>query len=401
MNLNDTPAGERLHIGFFGCRNAGKSSLINAIAAQDVAVVSPEKGTTTDPVTKAMELLPLGPVLLIDTPGFDDTGALGDLRVKRTRRILNKTDIAVLVLDDILGITSADQELLKIFREKNIPYLIVRNKCDDGTSSAASCPETDLCVSAVKRRGIEALKEKLGQLIPQEKPRSFVRDLLLPQDLVLLITPMDKAAPKGRLILPQQQAIRDILEANALALVCQETEITAALHRLKKAPDLVICDSQIFQKAAAAIPETVPLTSFSILMARYKGFLAAAVDGVASLTRLADSDTVLISEGCTHHRQCNDIGTVKIPHWLTEYTQKKLRFETSSGQTFPENLQKYRLIVHCGGCMLNPREMLYRMKCAKDQDVPMTNYGILIAHLHGILHRSLTLFPHLIVKLKT
>ena len=399
MGLNDTPSGERLHIGFFGRRNAGKSSLVNAVAGQDVAVVSAEKGTTTDPVTKAMELLPLGPVLLIDTPGFDDAGSLGELRVKRTRRILNKTDIAVLVLDDAVGITDADKELLQIFHEKKIPHLIVRSKCDDIATASTVRTENELCVSAVKKLGIEALKERLAHLIPQEEPRPLVRDLLSPQERVLLITPMDKAAPKGRLILPQQQAIRDILEAKALALVCQETEIAAALDSFKEPPSLVVCDSQIFQKAAAAVPATIPLTSFSILMARYKGFLADAVDGVASIPRLADGDTVLIAEGCTHHRQCNDIGTVKIPHWLRQRTQKELRFETASGQSFPEDLQKYRLIIHCGGCMLNRREMIFRMKCAREQGVSMTNYGTLIAYLHGILRRSLGVFPQLAAKI--
>ena len=399
MGLNDTPSGERLHIGFFGRRNAGKSSLVNAVAGQDVAVVSAEKGTTTDPVTKAMELLPLGPVLLIDTPGFDDAGSLGELRVKRTRRILNKTDIAVLVLDDAVGITDADEELLQIFHEKNIPHLIVRSKCDDIATAGTVPTGNELCVSAVKKLGIEALKERLAHLIPQEEPRTLVRDLLSPQERVLLITPMDKAAPKGRLILPQQQAIRDILEAKALALVCQETEIAAALDSFKEPPSLVVCDSQVFQKVAAAVPATIPLTSFSILMARYKGFLADAIDGVASIPRLADGDTVLIAEGCTHHRQCNDIGTVKIPHWLRQRTQKELRFETASGQSFPEDLQKYRLIIHCGGCMLNRREMIFRMKCAREQGVPMTNYGTLIAYLHGILRRSLELFPQLAAKI--
>ena len=400
MGLNDTPSSERLHIGFFGRRNAGKSSRINAITGQEVAVVSSEPGTTTDPVTKAMELLPLGPVLLIDTPGFDDTGTLGELRVKRTRRILNKTDIAVLVLDAAEGMTAVDKELLHIFQEKEIPHLIVCNKCDGERIPSSVEAENILHVSAKKKVGINELKERLSRIMPQEKSRPFVRDLIAPHSLVLLITPMDKAAPKGRLILPQQQAIRDILEVKALSLVCQETEISAALDSLTKPPDLVICDSQIFEKAAAAIPESIPLTSFSILMARCKGFLADAVDGIAALCRLADGDAVLISEGCTHHRQCNDIGTVKIPHWLTEHTKKKLHFETSSGQTFPEDLQKYRLIVHCGGCMLNPREILYRMKCARDQGVPMTNYGTLIAQLHGILPRSLKIFPHLAAKLE-
>ncbi len=401
MTLNNTPQGERLHIGFFGRCNAGKSSIINAITGQDVAIVSPKKATTTDPIAKAMELLPLGPVLLIDTPGFDDTGTLGNLRVQRTRRILNKTDIAVLVFDNALGISTVDEELLHIFREKNIPYLKVRNKCDDENASCFSCTKDCILVSAKKNIGIDELKNQLGKLLPQKKPRAFVRDLIAPADLVLLITPMDEAAPKGRLILPQQQAIRDILEAKASALILQETEISAALNNLKKPPTLAICDSQIFQKAASAINKTIPLTSFSILMARYKGFLAHAIDGVASLLRLNDGDTILISEGCTHHRQCNDIGTVKIPRGITKYTQKKLRFETSSGQTFPEDLQKYSLIIHCGGCMLNQREMLFRMKCAKDQSVPMTNYGILLAHLHGVLQRSLGLFPQLAAKITT
>lgn len=399
MGLNDTPSGERLHIGFFGRRNAGKSSLLNAVTQQEIAIVSPEKGTTTDPVYKAMELLPLGPVMLIDTPGFDDAGILGELRVKKTRQILNKTDIAVLVIDTNTGITPSDEELLALFREKALPCLIAWNKCDGRNAWPKPSAENEILVSATKRIGIEDLKEHLVRLVPAKKSRAFVRDMLSPGDLVLLSIPIDKAAPKGRLILPQQQAIRDILEANAIPVVCRESEITVVLANLMKSPALAICDSQIFKKAAAAVPLEIPLTSFSILMARYKGFLNEAVEGISSLNRLESGNPVLIAEGCTHHRQCNDIGTVKIPHWLAEYTGKQLQIETSSGQTFPSDLRKYRLIIHCGGCMLNQREMMYRMKCAKEQGVPMTNYGTLIAHLHGILKRSLALFPHLAMKI--
>ena len=401
MGLNDTPSGERLHIGFFGRRNAGKSSLVNAVTQQETAIVSSEKGTTTDPVFKAMELLPLGPVMLIDTPGFDDdAGTLGRLRVKKTRQILNKTDIAVLVIDSNTGITPSDEELLALFREKAIPFLIAWNKCDKRNVWPKPSVENEILVSAAKKSGIEELKEQLARLVPAEKNRTFIRDMLSPGDLVLLIIPIDKAAPKGRLILPQQQAIRDILEANALPIVCRESETAIALENLKKPPVLAVCDSQIFKKAAASVPSAIPLTSFSILMARYKGFLNEAVEGAAALAHLKNGDRILIAEGCTHHRQCNDIGTVKIPHWLKEYTGKQLHIETSSGHTFPDELGNYHLIVHCGGCMLNQREMMYRMKCAKDQGVPMTNYGTLIAHLHGILERSLGLFPHLAAKVR-
>lgn len=394
MGLNDTPSANRLHIGFFGGRNAGKSSLVNAVTGQDLAVVSDTKGTTTDPVYKSMELLPLGPVVIIDTPGFDDEGKLGELRVRKTRQVLGKTDIAVLVIDAEVGRTPADEDLYARIRQKEIPCLLVYNKAD---SPAARIPADAFAVSAKTGQGIEELKEKLGAFAGQVgETRCIVRDLLRPQDVVVLVTPIDESAPKGRLILPQQQTLRDILDAGAIAVVAKETELKRALEGLKKPPALVITDSQVFAKAAADTPPEVPLTSFSILMARYKGFLETAVHGVSRIESLRDGDTVLIAEGCTHHRQCNDIGTVKIPRWLRQYTGKELRIETVSGTEFPEDLSRYALILHCGGCMLNEREVRFRMTCAVDSGIPFTNYGITIAYMQGILRRSLGVFPALV-----
>ena len=394
MSLNNTPSGERVHIGFFGCRNAGKSSIVNAVTGQDLAVVSDVKGTTTDPVSKAMELLPLGPVVIIDTPGFDDVGELGALRVKKTRQILNKTDIAVLVTDGTEELHPVDLQLLDLFRAKEIPYLIVRNKADL-LSQVPADTDHEIWASALEMRNIHELKERIARL-KQEGPQSkIVADKLSAGDFVVLVVPIDKAAPKGRLILPQQQTIRDILDANAAAIVVKETELERTLKDLGRAPAMVITDSQVFGSVAKIVPPEVPLTSFSILMARYKGLLDAAVRGAAAVERLKDGDTVLIAEGCTHHRQCDDIGTVKIPNWLRRYTGKELNIRVCSGTEFPDDLSPYALVVHCGGCMLNEREVRYRTKCAGDQNVPITNYGILIAHLNGILKRSVEIFPDL------
>ncbi len=396
MGLNDTPSANRIHIGFFGRRNAGKSSLVNAVTGQELAVVSDTKGTTTDPVYKSMELLPLGPVMIIDTPGFDDEGDLGALRVKKAKQVLNKTDIAVMVIDAEAGETADDTELLRRIAEKEIPCVVVYNKADH----AAAVPADALAVSAKTGAGVQELKARLGALAKAgESSRRIVGDLLKPSDLVVLVTPIDEAAPKGRLILPQQQTLRDILDADAYAVVVKETGLSQALESLNSRPAMVITDSQVFAKAAADTPQDVPLTSFSILMARYKGFLDTAVRGVKAVESLKDGDTVLIAEGCTHHRQCNDIGTVKIPRWLRQYTGKELKLETVSGTEFPEELSRYALIIHCGGCMLNEREVRYRMKCAIDSGVPFTNYGITIAYMQGILRRSLAVFPQLLQQL--
>lgn len=392
MNLNDTPSANRLHIGFFGRRNAGKSSVVNAVTGQDLAVVSARPGTTTDPVQKAMELLPLGPVVIIDTPGYDDDEQeLGGKRVLRTKRVLNKTDIAVLVVDGTKGMDAFDEELLGLFREKNIPHLVVYNKLD----LLQAAPDGIFCVSAQTGQGILELKERLGALAPKDAGRQLLADLLAPDALVVLVTPIDESAPKGRMILPQVQAIRDILDGDASCIVTKPEQLAALLSSLGRRPDLVVTDSQAFSEVSKIVPLEIPLTSFSILMARYKGFLSSAVRGAAALRHLQDGARVLISEGCTHHRQCNDIGTVKLPNWLTRYAGAKLTFETSSGTGFPEDLSGFSLVVHCGGCMLTEREMLYRMKCAEDQNVPFTNYGVAIACMNGILPRCLGLFPAL------
>lgn len=399
MGLNSTPSADRVHIGFFGRRNAGKSSVVNAVTGQELAVVSEVKGTTTDPVQKAMELLPIGPVVIIDTPGIDDEGSLGELRVRKTKQILNKTDVAVLVVDKTVGITSVEEELIAIFQEKKIPYVIVFNKQDLPEGSVPD-EEYYIAVSAKTGYQIEELKEKIGQLAVTEEPKlKIVGDIISPSDFVVLVVPIDKAAPKGRLILPQQQTIRDILESDATAIVVKEYELRETLAQLGKKPSLVITDSQVFAKVSADTPKDIPLTSFSILFARYKGNLQTVVQGAAAIETLQDGDKVLISEGCTHHRQCDDIGSVKIPRWLKNYTGKELQIELSSGTEFPEDLSEYKLIIHCGGCMLNEREMKYRLKCAQDQDIPITNYGIAIAYMQGILKRSVEIFPHILAEL--
>ena len=393
MGMNETPSGERLHIAFFGKRNAGKSSLVNAITGQDLSVVSDVEGTTTDPVSKSMELLPIGPVLIIDTPGFDDEGELGALRVKKTKQILNKADVAILVIDATVGMSDCDKELLDLFEDKKIPYLKVWNKSD----LIADDDLDGVVVSAKDQIGIWELKEKIGVLGNRgSNEKKLVADLVSPLDFVALVVPIDSAAPKGRLILPQQQMIRDLLEAGAISIVVRESELEETLSRLGHKPAMVITDSQAFSVVSEIVPQDVPLTSFSILMARYKGFLETAVKGVCAIDRLKDGDKVLISEGCTHHRQCDDIGTVKIPTWLKQYTGKNLIIETSSGIGFPEDLSEYALIIHCGGCMLNEREVLYRMNHAMEEGVPFTNYGIVIAYMKGILARSIELFPNLL-----
>ena len=406
--MNETPSGERVHIGFFGRRNAGKSSVVNAVTGQDLAVVSEVRGTTTDPVKKAMEILPLGPVVIIDTPGFDDEGSLGELRVQRTKKILEQTDIAVLVVDTTEGFRKVDAELTDLFRERGIPFLIALNKSDIPEDSEEFSVDEEaqgllqkiakdcsgmIHVSALSGDGIDELKNRLAVLKPEGNEEHLIADRIKAGDLIVLVVPIDKAAPKGRLILPQQQTIRDILDAGATAIVVQDTELADTLAKLSTKPALVITDSQVFGKVDKVVPDDVPLTSFSILMARYKGLLEDAVSGVAAIAKLKDGDKVLIAEGCTHHRQCGDIGTVKIPKWLTEFTGKELVFETSSGTGYPDDLTPYALVVHCGGCMLNEKEVKHRASKTVAQGVAITNYGTMIAYVHGILKRSLEIFP--------
>ncbi len=394
MGLNDTPVANRVHIGFFGRRNAGKSSLVNAVTGQTVSVVSDVAGTTTDPVTKTMELLPLGPVVLIDTPGYDDAGSLGEMRVARTRLILNRADIAVLVVDGSVGLTACDRELLGIFRAKGIPFLIAFGKADLAQAEIpADLADAAVRVSAASGEGLHAFKERLAHLRPAEAARPLVADLVRPGDVAVLVIPIDEAAPKGRLILPQQQVLRELLEVGAMAICTRESELAATLAALRADPAVVITDSQAFAEVAPIVPGRVPLTSFSILMARYKGFLRDAVGALDALDRLRDGDKILIAEGCTHHRQCNDIGTVKIPRLLAKKTGKSLVIETSSGLGFPEDLSPYALIIHCGGCMLSEREVRARQKCARDAGVPFTNYGTFLAAAGGILARSIRCVP--------
>lgn len=399
MSLNNTPSANRIHIGIFGKRNAGKSSIINAITGQNLAIVSDVKGTTTDPVLKAMELLPLGPVVIIDTPGLDDVGDLGQLRVQKAYQILNKTDIAVLVVDSSVGMTTEDEIILEIIKAKKIPYIIVMNKIDllsDIDLEEFTSSDNTIFVSTVTNTNIYELKELIARHAPKEDTsKRIVADLLEPLDFVVLVIPIDSSAPKGRLILPQQQTIRDILDTGAVAISVQDNELAETLASLGRKPKLVITDSQVFHKVSADVPADIPLTSFSILFARYKGNLKTVVNGARALDSLEDGDTILISEGCTHHRQCEDIGTVKIPRLLKKHTGKELNFEFTSGTEFPLDLSKYKVIIHCGGCTLNEREMKYRLKCAEDAGVPITNYGIALAHMNGILERSVEMFPGL------
>ena len=393
MGLNDRVSAERIHIGFFGLRNAGKSSVVNAVTGQKLSLVSEVKGTTTDPVQKAMELLPLGPVVIIDTPGIDDEGKLGEMRVMRAKQVLSKTDIAVLTVDVTRGMQDADRELCDLFSSRKIPYIVVFNK-SDLLAEIPAAAENEIYVSAEHGTNIYELKEKIGALAGKlENKKSLVGDLIEPNDIVVLVTPIDESAPKGRMILPQQQMIRDVLDHGAINVVVKETELEKALSSLSQKPKMVITDSQAFGKVSKTVPEDILLTSFSILFARYKGELREVVRGAAYLNRLKDGDTVLISEGCTHHRQCNDIGTVKLPGWISGYTGKNLNFEFTSGGEFPDDLSKYALIVHCGACMLNEREMKSRIERTVDAKIPITNYGTAIAQVHGILKRSLSPFP--------
>ncbi len=395
MSLNDTPTSDRLHIGFFGRRNAGKSSLVNAVTGQELSVVSNVRGTTTDPVSKSMELLPLGPVVIIDTPGFDDEGELGEKRVKKTYEVLNRTDVAVLVVDGTEGLKTSDEQLIDIFKDKDVPYIVALNKADLMTGKE-ECPENSLMVSARTGKNIFELKEKIGHLVkPDDNKMHLIDDLIKPGDMAVLVIPIDKAAPKGRLILPQQQVMRDVLDNDGEIICVKEDRLGDALEKMKEKPAVVITDSQVFESVAKIVPDDIPLTSFSIIMARKKGVAIEAIRNAAAIDKLKDGDKVLISEGCTHHRQCDDIGTVKLPRWLKEYTGKQLIIETSSGKSFPEDLSQYSLIVHCGGCMLNEREMVYRKESAKKQQIPITNYGMAIAYMKGILKRSTAMFPDL------
>lgn len=404
MGMNQTPASERVHISFFGKRNAGKSSVINAVTGQDLAIVSSVRGTTTDPVYKTMELLPLGPVMIIDTPGIDDEGELGALRVRKSYQVLNKTDIAILVVDSTTGKGEEELALIHRFHKKGIPYLVVYNKIDllsgeEIKDLAMSVRPGEVLVSAADGMNIQELKEKIATLKPEDTHKyPLIQDLIKPLDLVILVVPIDKAAPKGRLILPQQQTIRDILERGALSLVVRDTELKSTLdHFLAQGvcPKLVVTDSQAFARVSKDVPENITLTSFSILFSRYKGELETQLEGVAALSSIQDDDRILIAEGCTHHRQCGDIGTCKIPNWIRNYTGKKPVFEFTSGTEFPDDVSSYKMVVHCGGCMLNEREMKYRIACCRDQGVPITNYGLLIAQVTGILKRSLGPFPEM------
>ena len=396
MSLNSTPSGERIHIGIFGKRNAGKSSLINAITSQDLSIVSDQKGTTTDPVFKAMELLPLGPVMVIDTPGIDDEGKLGNMRVQRAYQILNKTHLAILVVDGIYGLSDEDEKLLAFIQEKNVPVIVAFNKSELLTDEERQNIKVDvpyMLVSAATGENIYQFKTALAKLLPEDEPNVMLEDLLQPNDVVVLVTPIDSSAPKGRLILPQQLVIRNIIDNKGIAIVVQPDELENALVKLNQKPRLVVTDSQVFSRVAEIVPEDIELTSFSILMARYKGALVNSINGVKALDSIQDDDIVLISEGCTHHRQCDDIGTVKLPNWIRNHTKAEPKFVFTSGNEFPLDLHNYKMIIHCGGCMLNEREIMYRNKCAHLQNIPMTNYGIAIAYLNGILKRTIAPFP--------
>lgn len=399
MSLNSTPSANRVHIGFFGRRNAGKSSVVNAVTGQNISIVSDMKGTTTDPVTKAMELLPMGPVVIIDTPGLDDEGTVGEMRIQKAKQVLNKTDIAILVVDGAEGKNKFDEELIELLKAKKLPYLVVYNKCD--LQRKTNLAENEISVSAVTKENINQLKEKIAALSVKIKDdKRVIGDKLSAGDIVILVTPIDESAPKGRMILPQVQTIRDILDSHAVVMATQVEELPATLKALKNPPKMVITDSQAFGKVKEIVPDDILLTSFSILFAAFKGVLEQAVNGAVSIENLKDGDTVLISEGCTHHRQCNDIGAVKLPNWIKKHVAKDINFEWTSGTEFKEDLSEYSLIVHCGGCMLNEKEMQYRQRYSKEKQVPYTNYGILIAYMNGILQRSLKVFPQLWEKLQ-
>ncbi len=393
MSLNNTPSANRVHIGFFGRRNAGKSSVVNAVTGQKLSIVSDVLGTTTDPVLKSMELLPIGPVVIIDTPGFDDEGTLGEMRIEKTKQILNKTDVAVLIVDSQTGISDCDSRLIEIFKQKNIPYITVYNKSD--LAKAKTTLENEITVSAKDNTNIFELKELIGKLAKDDSNKKIIGDKLNASDIVVLVTPIDEAAPKGRMILPQMQTIRDVLDKHAICAVTQTEQLADTLNSFKNPPKMVICDSQAFETVKQIVPDSIPLTSFSILFARFKGVLNTAAKGAKCIDKLYDGDTVLICEGCTHHRQCNDIGTVKLPNWIKRRTQKQLNFEFTSGGEFPDDLSKYALVIHCGGCMLNEREMIYRQRKAEENNINYTNYGTAIAYMNGILERSTSIFPEL------
>ena len=387
MSLSNTTSSERLHIAFFGCRNAGKSSLVNAVTNQQLSVVSDIKGTTTDPVKKAMELLPIGPVVIIDTAGLDDSGELGELRVAKTKEVLGKTDIAVLVVDSTVGMNDYDRGIIKLLEERKLPYHVVYNKSDlikdriDGLFYASS----------ITSEGVNDLRELLGKIANENKKEKYIiRDRLHAGDAVILVIPIDESAPKGRIILPQQNVLRECLDAHANAICCQVEELSDILKKVR--PNIVITDSQAFKKVKDIVPENIILTSFSILMANYRGKLEQLLEGAETLSKLQDNDTVLISEACTHHRQCNDIGTVKFPKWISDYTGKSINFEFTQGGEFPADLSKYKLIIHCGGCMINEAEMTTRQQRAKEQNIPVVNYGMAIAYMNGILKRALKIF---------
>lgn len=399
MSLNDTPSANRVHIGFFGRRNAGKSSVVNAVTGQSVSIVSDVKGTTTDPVSKAMELLPMGPVVIIDTPGLDDEGAVGEMRIERAKQVLNKTDVAVLVVDSTEGKNQLDDELIQLFEDKRLPYVVVYNKSD--LLLKADLQDNEIAVSAVTGDKINDLKEKIAALAGKaDNTKRVIGNLLAAEDVVVLVTPIDESAPKGRMILPQVQTIRDVLDSHAIVVATQVEQLPATLQALRTPPKMVVTDSQAFGTVKQMVPREVCLTSFSILFARFKGVLEQAVAGAVSIESLQDGDTVLISEGCTHHRQCNDIGAVKLPNWIKKHTGKALQFEWTSGAEFKTDLSQYKLIVHCGGCMLNEKEMQHRQRYAGERQIPYTNYGILIAYMNGILDRSLEVFPEIHQKLK-
>ena len=399
-DLNTTASADRIHIGFFGMRNAGKSSLVNAVTGQALSVVSDVAGTTTDPVKKAMELLPLGPVVIIDTPGLDDEGALGEMRVRKAREVLATVHVAVLVVDSSRGMSEQDKTLIALFEERKLPYVIAMNKSD--LLEQAPAAEGNIHpVSAATGEGVHALKEAIASLAKGTgNHRRLISDLLKPDDLVVLVIPIDESAPKGRLILPQQNTIRDILDSHCTVVACQDTELRKTLSMLAVKPALIVTDSQAFGRVAKDVPADVPLTSFSILFARYKGDLPSLVKGAAALSRLQDGDRVVIAEGCTHHRQCNDIGTTKIPRWIESFSGAKPIYTFTSGGEFPADLSDYKLIVHCGGCMLNEKEMAHRMEIANRAGVPMVNYGVAIAHIHGILKQSLGPFPEVLAMLE-
>lgn len=393
MGINDVVSAERLHIGFFGMRNAGKSSVVNAVIGQNLSVVSHIKGTTTDPVKKTMELLPIGPVVIIDTPGIDDSGELGELRIEKSKQVMSRTDIAVLIVDAEKGLDILDEKLISVFQKKNLPYIIVYNK-SDLIKKRKELKHNEIYISALKGENIYELKEKIGAYAKKEKNNKvIVSDLLTDGDMVILVIPIDEAAPKGRLILPQQQTIREILDAHCYFAACQETELETVLNALAFPPKLVITDSQVFEAVAKTIPDSVMLTSFSILFARYKGELKELIKGAARLSHLKDGDKILISEGCTHHRQCGDIGTVKLPAWVKKFANKNIEFDFTSGTDFSDDLSEYALIIHCGGCMLNNKEMQNRIEMANSAGVPVVNYGVAIAQMNGILKRALSPFP--------